>query len=215
MSLLTIKVTPELTFDLDDMCDCAWENNTLDSDRVLDVFEIARYDYSWGLFINPQEKLITCEVWNHAAGEYQYSKTLPLRPGTVVLSNLHKYFDPKDPFGEELPPFTRASFRTPELQEFMDRYNIVAIRRLDPNRTFQRGEDFDDPYGWNTDGQVKELVNRDRTVTGWAVSNASWAIARVWLKDEGRFARILYAKQRVSAEMEKSFLLHSVYPEES
>lgn len=213
MSLLTIKITPELTFDPGDSYAWMVDEESCDNNCILNVSETSCYDCSWCLFIDQQEKLITCEAWNPVASEYQYSKALPLRPGTVVLSDLH-IVDPEDPFGEQIPPFTRASFRTPALQEFMDRYNIVAIRRLDPNRTFRRGEDLDDPYSWDTDGQVKELVNCDHTITGWTISDASWAIARVWLMDENRFARVLYAKQRVSVGMEKSFLLHGINPKE-
>lgn len=235
MGLITIEITQELTFNLgnnrdwlyddwyDVRYDAAW--GVGDFDPVEQVHEKECYYYIWCLEIDPRDQTILCEVWHFAFDddgccvvdecECQYTRTFPLRPGTVVLTNLHDQCDTSNDSGKNHQPFMRASFRPSALQELMDRYGIVAIRRLDPNRNYYRdGGEMDDAYEWYTDGQTQELVNDDRTLIGWTISNASWAIARVWLADRNNYAYVLYAKQRISAAMEESFLLHGMQPTE-
>lgn len=175
--------------------------------------------YHWELNICPAESQIVCGVYTERGLTPCFQKCFPLQEGVVVVGDLTDY-------DELINPRTRASFRTPEFQKFLDDYGIFALKHHQIDTLYGANGLEYDPLGqtgnhnlsWTTATRSDaSRVEYDEEYRIYRFENASWVLERRCRFDQaGRLLSagdILHTMIRDLDRLRESFAEHGIFPD--
>ena len=165
---------------------------------------------TWSVILNTEQQSILCYVDECGYAIQESIRTLPLRPGTIVLD------DPEVGGCNSFYVPTVKSFRTPAFQEFLDKYGIYGMIRSKPSDVLIFDAHLRDENVYTTyvhsDGEVVHDIDDLET---WSC-DGSWSLERRARFDESGHlvcdGYVLRTRLRSIRALEKSFAEHGILP---
>lgn len=199
-----ISITPELRFDTD-KAGPQWYYRSNDSGDIITAVLETEGAVNWEVRLDRTQRQMTCTLYDETSEQIFYQHDFRLKPGTLVLVD-----------NEGVPNHAKAKavYRTPQLQNFLNKYGLTAMAYHYPNRKSIIKGRTKEILSIVADGNVC-IQQEDGKPHDFVVTNSRWTLTEFRIRDEPEKAplKVLATVCHWKLEdLEASLQAHGVMP---